>query len=203
MLESQTLDVKKVECRAALDAFDTTTGDPDDLLKLTAQYRSLDAQYGSAIVKEAHDAELARRAGDMDVQMRELDGLDSRINFREYVASAVEMRAAGGAEGEYNSGHGLTPRQFPISILAPAQMRATTAVDGQSNQGRWIDRIFSTTAAAMLGVTMEQVAPGYRSFPGYDCRRNRRDAWQESGRCRRCLDNRRSRNEAKARGGLR
>ncbi len=167
MLESQSLDCKKVELRTAMDSIDPDTGDADELLKLTVQYRRVDAQYGAAIVKEAHDLEMARRNGDLgDSQQREMDAIGSGVGFGDYIRAALKMRSADGAAGEWNAAHGIGPRQFPLSILAPApvQMRQTTAVDGQANQRRWLDRLFATSAAARLGITMESVPAGVASY---------------------------------------
>ena len=121
MLESVIIELKKVEMRAAIDGFDPETGDPDDLLKLTAQYRSLDAQYGAAIVKESHDLELARASGDLDAGRRELDGIGANLQFGNYVSAACEFRSATGAESEWNAAHGMSGLQFPLAMLsAPA-----------------------------------------------------------------------------------
>jgi len=164
MLASQKWELKKVELRAAIDAF-PDDGNADDLLKLTAEYRKADAEYAKAIILEAADADAARAAGDLDAGQRELDGIGGNLQFRRYVAAAVEMRAADGAEGEYNAGHGLSGRQFPLAMLAPTQMRTTTSANGQQTQQTWLDRLFAESTAMYLGLNMESVPAGTAAYP--------------------------------------
>ena len=163
MLDSQKHELKKVELRAAIAAF-PDDGDPDDLAKLNAEYRKADTAYASAIILEADDANNAD-VRDLDAAARELDGIGRNLQFRNYVSAAVEMRSANGAEGEYNAGHGMSGRQFPLAMLAPTQMRVTTDVNGQANQsGRWLDRLFAESAAMRLGITMESVPAGQATY---------------------------------------
>ena len=55
---------------------------------------------------------------------------------------------------------------FPLRLLAPRlEIRAATGVDTVANSVRWLDRLFSESAAMRLGVTMESVAPGIANFP--------------------------------------
>ena len=82
-----------------------------------------------------------------------------------YVGAAIEQRAAAGAEGEYNQALGIAGNRFPLELLAPAEHRASTAVDTQTMPRTWLDRLFSETAAMRLGITMESVPVGSASFP--------------------------------------
>ena len=164
MLPSQRVELKKVELRGAIAAF-PDDGDPDDLAKLNAEYRKADTQFASAIIVEQADAAAARATGDLNVEQRELDAIAPNVQFSEYVSAAVEMRSAAGAAGEYNSGHGMGGRQFPLAMLAPTQMRATTDVNGQASQSsRWLDRLFAESAAMRLGITMESVPAGQSAY---------------------------------------
>ena len=161
MLPSQTIELRLVELRSAIGAF-PDDGDPADLEKLTTEYRAADVRKAAAIITEAAELDAARAAGDLSVEQRELDGIGRNLQFGNYVSAAVEMRAADGAEAEYNAGIGMSARQFPLAMLAPTrvQMRATTNVDGQANQNAWLDRLFADSAAARLGISMESVPPG-------------------------------------------
>ena len=165
MIESQKIELRLVELRSAIGAF-PDDGEPADLEKLTTEYRAADVRKAAAIITEAADLDAARVAGDLSVEQRELDGIGRNLQFGNYVSAAVEMRAADGAEAEYNSGVGMSARQFPLAMLAPArvQMRANTDVDGQANQHSWLDRLFADSAAARLGISMESVAPGQAVF---------------------------------------
>ena len=161
MLPSQTIELRLVELRSAIGAF-PDDGDPADLEKLTTEYRAADVRRAAAIITEAAELDAARAAGDLNVEQRELDAIGSNLQFGNYVSAAVEMRAADGAEAEYNAGIGMSARQFPLAMLALArvQMRATTNVDGQATQHSWLDRLFADSAAARLGISMESVPPG-------------------------------------------
>ena len=70
------------------------------------------------------------------------------------------------AAAEYNAALKMGAEKFPLRLLAPeVEVRATTDADGTVTQGDWLDRVFSNTAAAALGVTFRPVAPGAASFP--------------------------------------
>ena len=131
-------------------------------------------------MKAVEGEETEQRQAAIDAGEREPDGEDreraelrGRVQLGAYMSAAVEMRAADGAELEYNEALKIKGTQFPLHLLAPemraadsdGEKRATTAVDGQANQAMWLDRIFSTTAAMAVGVTFRSVMPGVASFP--------------------------------------
>lgn len=163
MRDSQKLELRKIELRSAIAAF-PEDGDVADLEKLNIEYRQADVRHASAIIAEAADDVEAHAHGDLDASQRELDGIGSNVQFRRYVEAAVEMRSADGAEAEWNSAHDLSGRQFPMAMLAPVRMRATTNVDGAVDQRRWIDRLFAEAAVSRLGVTMESVPAGQAAY---------------------------------------
>ena len=163
MLESQRIELRLVELRSAIAAF-PADGESTDLEKLTTEYRAADVRRAASLITESADADAARAAGDLDAGQREVDAIGSGVGFGDYISAAVEMRSANGAAGEWNAAHGMSPRQFPLSILAPVQMRQTTGTDGQVNQQRWLDRLFATSAAARLGITMESVPAGVATY---------------------------------------
>ena len=88
-----------------------------------------------------------------------------------YVAAAVEMRAADGAEAEFNAALGFPGNRFPLELLAPPERRAatedrdTTAVDTATMPRTWLDRLFAGTASQAVGVSMESVPVGKSSHP--------------------------------------
>ena len=163
MLESQKWELKKVELRAAIAAF-PDDGNSDDLQKLNAEYRDADTRYASAIIVESADAAAARAAGDLNAEQREVDAIAPNLNFRRYVAAAAELRSVDGAEAEWNAAHGMSGRQFPLAMLAPVATRATTDVNGQANQRRWLDRLFAESAATRIGITSESVPAGQANY---------------------------------------
>ena len=76
------------------------------------------------------------------------------------------MRAADGAELEFNQAVGIAANNFPLELLAPPmERRATTDTDSETNQQSWLDRLFATSAAARVGISFRSVAPGIPSFP--------------------------------------
>ena len=88
------------------------------------------------------------------------------MKFTNYVEAAIEQRAVtDGAEAELNAALDIPANRFPLELLAPVEERATTNTDGATMQRSWVDRLFSDSAAARLGVTMESVAPGVAAFP--------------------------------------
>ena len=165
MLASQKIELRLVEIRAAIAAH-LEDGDDAELEKLNVEYRAADVRRAACLITESADADAARAAGDLDAGQRELDAIGANLQFRNYVQAAVELRSADGAEAEWNRANGLGARQFPLQMLAPArvQMRQNTDTDGQVNQGRWIDRLFSEASAMRLGITFENVAPGSAAY---------------------------------------
>ena len=159
MAELGLADTLTDETRAELDGIEA--GTPD----LERQIRA------ATVAVEAEEAE-QRAAGDRaarpedDAEARELAALRGRIRLGNYVAAAVEQRAAIGAEAEYNAARGIAGNRFPLELLAPpVEHRATTDTDTQTTPRRWLDRLFAGTASERLGITMESVPAGVASFP--------------------------------------
>ena len=74
------------------------------------------------------------------------------------------MRSVKDAEADYNAALSMGVDQFPLEMLAPEE-RANTGTDTKTNQGSWLDRLFSAAAAQFIGVTFNSVGPGVASFP--------------------------------------
>ena len=102
MLESQRIELRLVELRSAIAAH-PADGEVAALEALTTEYRAADVRRAACIITESADLDAARVAGDLDAAgQRELDAIGSNLQFGNYVSAAVEMRAADGAEAEYN-----------------------------------------------------------------------------------------------------
>ena len=91
--------------------------------------------------------------------------LRSNTDFGRYLAASLAHTGVHGAELEYNEHLGLAADHFPLEMLtrdADDELETRAAVDGDAgtNQSSWIERLFSDTAAAQLGVQMPTVAPG-------------------------------------------
>ena len=101
---------------------------------------------------------------------RELDELRSNVDFSRYLAASLARTGVQGAELEYNDHLGLPADHFPLEMLtrdADDELETRAAVDGDAarSQSSWIERLFSDTAAAQLGVQMPSVAPGVSAYP--------------------------------------
>ena len=119
-----------------------------------------------------------------DLERRELA---EKIEFGNYITAALGMHGVtGGAEAEYNAEHGLPSDAFPLELLTRGmepELETRAAIDGdaKASQGTWLDRLFSDSAAARLGITMPIVAPGIANYPvmsagGNPIQRNRAEA---------------------------
>lgn len=100
-----------------------------------------------------------------DGEAAEFRALRGRVESREYIAAAIEKRAVTGAALEFNQALSIAGTRFPMELLAPDEMRATTSVDTVTRPRRWLDRLFDETAAARLGITFESVEPGTATYP--------------------------------------
>ena len=161
MAELALVDELTDEQRNELDTIEKGTPDLE---------RQLRAATVAVETEEAEQRTAAPEGG--DGEDRERAELRGRIRLGGYLAAAVEMRAADGAEAEYNAAVGITGNRFPLELLAPpedraqrTEDRATTGVDTTTTPRRWLDRLFAGTAAERIGVTMESVGAGVASYP--------------------------------------
>ena len=99
-----------------------------------------------------------------DAEARERRALEGRVEVRRYIGAAMDGEGVDGAEREYNQALKLSAGAFPLRLLAP-EARATTDTDAAATQGTWLDRLFSKTCAAHVGVSFRSVGPGVAAFP--------------------------------------
>ena len=158
MAELSREDTLTDETRAELDKIEA--GTPDLERQLRAAQTAVDDEEA-----EQRAAGAAVRQPEGDAEDRERAELRRKVKLSGYVAAAVEQRAADGAEAEYNAAVGIAGNRFPLELLAPVEVRATTDTDTQTTPRRWLDRLFAGTAAERVGVTMESVPAGVASFP--------------------------------------
>ena len=158
MAELAALDELTDETRQELDALEN--GTPDLERQLRAARTAVETEE-----QEQRAAGASARAPEGDAEDRERAELRGRVRLSGYVAAAVEQRSADGAEAEYNAALGIAGNRFPLEMLAPVETRATTDTDTTTTPRRWLDRLFSGTAAERVGITMESVSPGVASFP--------------------------------------
>ena len=118
---------------------------------------------------------------------RELTEIRSAVNFGEYIAAAMAGHGVTqGPEFEYNQALGMGTDRFPMELLARGlEDRAARDGDAATMQQTWIDRVFQGTAAASLGISFRNVAPGISAYPvttagGESVQRGRTEAVAES-----------------------
>ena len=98
-------------------------------------------------------------------RIRRVPGAQVKGRAERYIEAATEKRAVEGAELEFNQACSIGAHKFPLEILAPVEERATTNTDTAVITNRWLDRLFSESAAARLGITFESVPAGMKSYP--------------------------------------
>ena len=164
MAEISTAESLTDETRAELDEIEKGTAD------LERQLRAATVAVETEEAEQRAAGEAARQP-EGDAESRERNELRRKVKLSGYVSAAIEQRSADGAEAEFNAALGISGNRFPLELLAPpaqraaVEERATTNVDTQTMPRRWLDRLFSETAAMRLGVTMESVPVGAASFP--------------------------------------
>ena len=172
MTNRQKIELAMSKARARLNEIAGLEGDAltdevrEESATLQGEYGDLEVRFQAAVVADGEFEDRARREFDDDAEGREFRALEGRASLTNYVSAAMEMRAVAGAEGEFNAALKIGADRFPMRLLAPpVEERATTDTDTATRPRRWIDRLFSGTAAAAVGVTMESVEPGAASYP--------------------------------------
>ena len=141
-------------------------GEQAKLDELRAEFSEKATQWRAALAVEGEEEARAQGlfAGETS-EGREYRELRSRVGLCEYVEAASEKRQVSGAELEFNQALKIGAHRFPLEILSPIEERAKTDVDTVTTPNRWLDRLFSVSAAARVGITFESVAPGAKSYP--------------------------------------
>ena len=144
---------------------------PEDQLtaELRAERTELDAKYADGEIKFRASLKALRAEQEQGVTIdgegREYRELRSKVGLNRYIEAATEKRAVEGPELEFNQALKIGAHKFPLEILSPVEERATTDTDTTVGVNRWLDRLFSVSAASRVGVTFESVAAGAKSYP--------------------------------------
>ncbi len=146
------------ETRQELDTIEA--GTPDLERQIRAAQVAVDGEES-----EQRAAGANARKPEADAETRERAELRGRVRLGRYVAAAIEQRSADGAEAEFNAAVGIAGNRFPLELLAPVEIRATTDTDTATMPRTWLDRLFAETAAAAVGISFESVPTGVASFP--------------------------------------
>ena len=169
MTAKQKLQIRRSEIRSRMGILAALEGEAygeeqrTEVRSLSKELDSLESQYRAAVIAEG-EATPADPHSATDGEGAELRSLARRVHLGEYLAAASEGRAVEGAPAEYNAALKVRRDRFPLRLLAP-EIRATTDANGEASQGRWLDRLFATSAAMHLGVTFESAAPGLKAYP--------------------------------------
>lgn len=152
--------VEMSELRSAISDESQKDNRDENIRKLA----ELEPEYRAAIVLEQSEVETRT---EHDTEARELRELRGKAQLSTYIGAALGgVGVYAGAEAELNQHLGLPANQFPLSLLDDGpEVRATTAVDSQTNQQTWLDRLFADAAATRVGVTMRSVRAGVSSVP--------------------------------------
>ena len=155
---------------AELAAVDKPTDDQLSSVEAkTKEYRSIATQIDAAVIAEAAEKAKIDRETPPDGAGKELAEIRSRARIASYIANALHQREPSGAEAELNAALEMRgASDVPLELMAPAprEERTKTDTDGAVMQSsRWLDRLFASTAAMRLGVTMDSVPAGSRTYP--------------------------------------
>ena len=170
MTTSQKRSIQISEIRQKLNALSgketLEDGEAAEIETLRSELSEKETQFRAALTAEG--AEEARAQGQFeggDGESREYRELRSKVGLSKYIEAATEKRSVDGPELELNQALKIGAHKFPLEILAPVEERATTDTDTVTRPSRWLDRLFSVSAASRVGVTFESVAPGMKSYP--------------------------------------
>ena len=123
------------------------------------------------LLQEAFDEQRAEQEkgvnGDgIDAEARAFQALRGEVGLKPIHRRRPPRReTVDGAALELNQALKIGAHRFPLQLLAPVEERATTNIDTGAVAVRWLDRLFSSAAAARVGVTFESVEPGAKSYP--------------------------------------
>ena len=173
MNQQKTLQLRAIEIRKRLNELggkdDLNDEETAEVETLSKEYRTVETRQAALLLgEEPGEGEQVKEEptetrSEADKKLLELR---SKVSIGNYVSAALEERHVDGAEAEFNAELKMrSAGGFPLELLAPVEVRATTDADSQTTQKRWLDRLFAETAAMSLGVTMESVEPGVASYP--------------------------------------
>ena len=170
MTTSQTLTIRLSEIRQTLNSLSAKAtlaeGEQAKIDELSAELSEKETQFRAALTIEGEEE--ARAQGLFDGESsegREYRELRSKVGLSKYIEAATEKRAVSGPELEFNQALKIGAHKFPLEVLSPIEERATTNVDTVTTPNRWLDRLFSVSAAARVGVTFASVPAGAKSYP--------------------------------------
>ena len=113
----------------------------------TTRIQLAEVEFRAAVVADP-GPEITESRAEGTAEDRELRELRATVGLSRYIEAASEKRAVDGAELEFNQALKIGAHKFPLELLAPVEERATTDADTVTRPVRWLDRLFSVSAAA-------------------------------------------------------
>ena len=162
VLEERRRDLSKL-----LDV-DTEERSSDFTDKLGAAKKAIEdaqAEVAAAALVEPDPEEVVEERRTSTPEGAEVAELRQKAQFGQYLVASGARRGVMGAEAELNAALGIGELDFPMDMLAPAEVRAAIDGDGQANQGSWLDMLFADAAAMRLGVSFRSVGSGIANYP--------------------------------------
>ena len=175
-----------IEKRNKLEAGkEPTTDDINAMDSATRKVSALEVEYRASLVVE-QDAEQARAAADPDGEETERRRILARASIMPFIDEAVEGKRITGVELEVRKatlGEDATDNHLPVDLLLapeelerrasnrPVEYRADTvtpvaaAALADGSQASVLERVFSRSIAARLGVAMPSVPVGAAVYP--------------------------------------
>ena len=160
-----------------LDKEDRSDEDRTKLGELSREMRSLETDLQAALLIEEEPEEETRETGKgEDTEAKELDGLLQRASILPYFGEAVSGRDVQGVEHEVRAGllgdearGGLVPFELLLpderEERADAATTVAAAARSPGSQASVLQRVFTRSIAATLGVSMPMVEVGQANFP--------------------------------------
>ena len=139
----------------------------NELDALTKAMTTHEIEYRAAVTAENTALDDARDLFDDDGEKAELRQLRGKVSVASYTRNAIEGRASGGAELEFNAALNIGADKFPLILLAgeEPEMRTKTDTDTSTRPRPWLDRLLADSMAAYLGINFTSVDPGVANYP--------------------------------------
>lgn len=183
MKRSQTIQLSMSEIRSAmgelLDKENSTDEDRAKLKELSGKLSGLELSFRSALqIEEQEDRSAADGTGNETPEDREYRSLVNRSSFRNYIREAMDSKPVQGPEAELRSevlGPNAELGRVPFEMLLPTAREVEHRADAVTSIGASlttagsratvIERVFTQSIAAGLGVAMPSVPVGEAVWP--------------------------------------
>ena len=175
MTPLQQLQLRQSELRQEIaDRLLDPEPDNETLANLTQEMRDIETRIQAALVS-VEEVITPREEIQADSEQRELDAIYQRASILRFINPLSQGRRVDGAEHELQAALQVTEEQMPIDMLLPPESEEQQRADAATSvaatardfgrQATILDRVFTRTVAARLGVRMAMVPPGESNYP--------------------------------------